>query len=48
VWVTSTLKEEMTTKSGKVQMGSFRWTAVFENQDGKWMIVHEHVSAPLQ
>jgi ketosteroid isomerase-like protein len=48
VWVTATLKEEMTTKSGKVQMGNFRWTAIFENQDGMWKIVHEHVSAPLQ
>jgi ketosteroid isomerase-like protein len=48
VWVTSTAAEEMTTKAGKVEMGNFRWTAVLENQDGKWLIVHEHVSEPLQ
>ena len=48
VWATATVKTEMTTKAGKVEMGNFRWTGVFENQDGKWMIVHEHVSAPLQ
>jgi ketosteroid isomerase-like protein len=48
VWATATVKEEMTTKTGKVDMGNFRWTVVLENQDGKWMIVHEHVSAPLQ
>jgi ketosteroid isomerase-like protein len=48
VWATSTIKEEMTNKSGKVEMGNFRWTVVFENEDGKWLIVHEHVSAPLQ
>jgi len=48
VWATATIKEEMTTKAGKVGMGNFRWTVVFENQDGKWMIVHEHVSVPLQ
>jgi ketosteroid isomerase-like protein len=48
VWVTATVKEEMTTKAGKVEMGNFRWTGVFEDQNGKWMIVHEHVSAPLQ
>jgi len=48
VWVTATIKEEMTTKAGKVEMGNFRWTVVFENQEGKWMIVHEHVSQPLQ
>jgi ketosteroid isomerase-like protein len=48
VWATATVKEEMTSKADKVDMGNFRWTVVFENQDGKWMIVHEHVSAPLR
>jgi ketosteroid isomerase-like protein len=48
VWATATVEEEMTTKAGKVDMGNFRWTVIFENQDGKWTIVHEHVSAPLQ
>lgn len=48
VWATATVKNEMTNKSGKVEMGTFRWTVVFENEDGKWLIVHEHVSAPLQ
>jgi ketosteroid isomerase-like protein len=47
VWATSTIKEEMIDKAGKVNMGNFRWTVVFESDDGKWMIVHEHVSAPL-
>lgn len=47
VWATATVKEEMTNKSGKVEMGTFRWTVVFENEEGKWLIVHEHVSAPL-
>ncbi len=48
VWATATVKSEMTTKAGKVEMSNMRWTSVFENQDGKWMIVHEHVSEPLQ
>ena len=48
VWATATIKEEMTTKAGKIEMGNFRWTVVWENQDGKWLIVHEHVSEPLQ
>ena len=48
VWGTALVKEEMTTKAGKVEMGTFRWTMIWENQDGKWLIVHEHVSAPLQ
>lgn len=48
VWATATVKEEMTEKSGKVDMGNFRYTVIWENQDGKWLIVHEHVSAPIQ
>ena len=48
VWITATVAEQMTTTAGKVEMGNFRWTALFENEDGKWLIVHEHVSAPLQ
>jgi ketosteroid isomerase-like protein len=48
VWVTSTVKSEMTTTAGKIEMSTFRWTGILENQDGKWVTVHEHVSAPLQ
>jgi ketosteroid isomerase-like protein len=48
VWATATVAEKMTTKAGKVEMGNFRWTVIFENEGGKWLIVHEHVSAPLQ
>jgi ketosteroid isomerase-like protein len=48
VWATATVKEEMTEKSGKVDMGTFRYTVVWENEGGKWLIVHEHVSAPIQ
>jgi ketosteroid isomerase-like protein len=47
IWATATVKEEMTTKADKVEMGNFRWTVVFENEQGKWLIVHEHVSAPI-
>ncbi len=48
VWATATVKSEMTTKAGKVEMSDMRWTGVLENQDGKWLIIHEHVSAPVQ
>ena len=48
VWGTSTVKEDATMKSGKREMGTFRWTVVFEKQNGKWLIVHEHISAPIQ
>jgi ketosteroid isomerase-like protein len=47
-WATATVAQEMTTKTGKVEMGNFRWTVIWENQNGKWLAVHEHVSAPLQ
>ena len=45
-WITSTVASDMTQKSGKREMATFRWTAVFERQNGKWLIVHEHVSMP--
>lgn len=48
VWGTSTVREDATMKSGKREMGTFRWTVVFEKQGGKWLIVHEHISAPMQ
>jgi ketosteroid isomerase-like protein len=47
VWGTATVKEDATMKSGKREMATFRWTYVFGKQDGKWVIVHEHVSAPI-
>jgi len=48
-WGTATVKYELTAKSGKVEMGNFRWTVIWERQaDGKWLTVHEHVSEPLQ
>lgn len=47
-WVTATIASDMTHKSGKRDMGTFRWTAVFEKKDGKWLIAHEHVSAPME
>jgi ketosteroid isomerase-like protein len=47
-WGFATVKEDATMKSGKREMGTFRWTFVFEKQGGKWLLVHEHVSAPLQ
>jgi ketosteroid isomerase-like protein len=48
VWATATVSSEMTTKAGKVEMGTFRWTIIWQNENGKWVIVHDHFSAPLQ
>lgn len=47
-WITATVGSDMTHKSGKREMGQFRWTAIFEKQGGKWLIVHEHVSEVAQ
>lgn len=47
-WITATVAYSMTHKAGKIDMGNFRWTAIFEKQEGKWLIVHEHVSVPEQ
>jgi ketosteroid isomerase-like protein len=48
VWGTATVKEDLVMKSGKREMANLRWTVVFENRDGKWLIVHEHISAPAE
>jgi ketosteroid isomerase-like protein len=48
VWATATVKEDAIMKSGKREMGNFRWTVVFEKENGKWLIVHEHISVPAQ
>jgi ketosteroid isomerase-like protein len=47
-WASTTVAEDAVLKSGKHEMATFRWTLIWENQDGKWLIVHEHVSEPLQ
>jgi len=47
IWGTATIKSDMTEKSGKRDMGAFRWTVIWQKEDGKWLIVHEHISAPL-
>ena len=46
-WITATVASDMTQKAGKREMATLRWTLVFEKQDGKWLIVHEHVSEAL-
>ena len=48
VWGTATVKYELKHQDGKVDMGNLRWTVVFEREGGKWLIVHEHVSMPIQ
>ena len=47
VWIAATIASDMVEKSGKHDMSTMRWTAVFEKTEGKWLIVHEHVSEPV-
>ena len=47
-WAAATIRSDMEKNNGKRELSTFRWTAVFQKQGGKWLIVHEHVSAPMQ
>jgi ketosteroid isomerase-like protein len=47
-WGTATIKEDSLMKNGKHEMATFRWTVIWEKQDGKWLIVHDHTSEPIQ
>ena len=46
-WVDGTLTMAGTTPQGKQSL-LLRWTAVLEQHDGRWLIAHEHVSAPAE
>jgi ketosteroid isomerase-like protein len=45
---TATVTGELTTTKGQAQKMILRWTAVWANRNGKWLIIHEHVSVPTQ
>jgi ketosteroid isomerase-like protein len=46
-WVEATLNVDATTVQGEKQPMAFRWTLVWEKQNGSWIIQHEQVSLPL-
>jgi len=46
-WSTATVHHDDVMKDGKKDQGDFRWTAIWEKTGKEWLIVHEHVSAPL-
>ena len=46
-WTTLTYHLSGKKKSGEAVELDGRHTAIWENRDGKWLIVHEHFSAPL-
>ena len=47
-WGFATVKEEVTTTTGKHEMATLRWTVIFEKVGDKWLIAHEHFSVPTQ
>jgi ketosteroid isomerase-like protein len=47
-WVDGTLDMTGNSPSGEKQTVTLRWTAVFEQQDGRWLIAHEHVSVAAE
>jgi len=47
-WTTVTGHLSAKMKDGKAMEMDFRHTAIWEKRGGKWLMVHEHVSAPLQ
>ncbi len=46
VWATATISQHALLQDGSRDNATLRWTVVFEKQNGRWLIVHEHVSRP--
>jgi ketosteroid isomerase-like protein len=46
-WMTLTFHLSFTLKTGAAMEIDCRHSAIWENRRGKWLIVHEHISAPL-
>ncbi len=46
-WTAATLRADISTKDGSHESLDGRWTVVWEKRGNDWLIVHEHVSAPL-
>jgi ketosteroid isomerase-like protein len=46
-WCTETLQMSIVHTDGNKGNMPLRWTAIWEKQNGNWVIVHEHVSTPM-
>ena len=46
-WATFTFGADLTSKQGATTHVDARWTMVLEKRAKGWIVVHEHVSAPL-
>ena len=47
-WMTLTFHLSLAMKNGTAMELDCRHTAIWEKRRGKWLIVHEHVSTPIQ
>lgn len=47
-WGTATVHVDITPKQGNPMTLDVRWTVLWQKRGKQWLIVHEHVSAPLQ
>lgn len=47
-WMTLTFHLSLAMKNGAAMELDCRHTAIWEKRRGKWLIVHEHVSTPIQ
>jgi ketosteroid isomerase-like protein len=47
-WGTATVHLDIAPKQGNPMSLDVRWTALWQKQGNQWLIVHEHVSAPLK
>ncbi len=48
-WATATVKADVTMKGAATPMSlEARWTTILEKRAGKWTIVHEHLSTPME
>lgn len=47
-WATATVDQDALLKDGKRDVATFRWTVIFARENGKWLIVHEHISRPTE
>ena len=46
-WATATFRADLGLKDGAKETMDGRWTVVWEKRGKDWLIVHEHVSAPI-
>lgn len=46
-WATSTIGADLVPKNGSAQKATWRWTVMWQRSGSNWLIIHEHVSAPL-